>query len=113
MTPEAIAEVCHEANRAVTRHLKDVPYQPPWDAATAETRASAISGVNWQIANPDAPPWASHEEWMRFKVAGGWKYGPTRSDVEKIHPSLVPYHQLPEGVKRKDTLFKVIVAALK
>jgi hypothetical protein len=112
MTPEQIAEVSHEANRAYTRHTQDVPVQPAWPDVTAEMRASAISGVKWRLANQAAPASASHDEWMKFKTAGGWKFGPVRSDAEKTHPALVPYNDLAPAVKAKDALFTAIVLAL-
>lgn len=113
MSPEQIAEVCHEANRAVTRHLADVPTQPPWDACGLDMRGACIAGVRFALENPSAPPSASHDAWMKGRLAAGWRLGPVRSDERKEHPALVPYGDLPEAVRRKDVLFRAIVAALK
>jgi hypothetical protein len=43
-----------------------------------------------------------HEVWARQRLADGWKYGPRRDDVNKEHPCLVPYEQLPESQKTYD-----------
>jgi hypothetical protein len=113
MSPDAIAEVCHEANRAITRHTKDVPVQPEWSAAPEEMRTSCIGGVEWRLANPDAPASAQHDEWMRAKLADGWKLGPVKDAERKEHPALIPYEQLSDDVKRKDAVFTAIVLALR
>jgi hypothetical protein len=43
-----------------------------------------------------------HERWMNEKQNDGWRYGTERNDAEKLHPSIVPYEQLPETEKEKD-----------
>lgn len=112
MSPGMIARVCHEANRALTLMLSDVPVQPAWDLAPAEMQASCISGVEWRLKNREAPASAQHEEWCRAKRESGWAHGPVRDAEKKTHPALVPYEYLPEGVKKKDAVFSAIVLAL-
>ena len=111
-TNAEIAEICHEANRAITRHIRDVPLQPPWHEAPFEMVESSIAGVKWRIANLDAPASAQHDEWMRSKLAAGWVLGPTKDADKKTHPALVPYDDLPSGTQAKDALFTAIVRAL-
>lgn len=112
MSPEVIAEVCHEANRAITKHTKDVPVQPPWAEAPAEMVTSSIHGVKWRLDNLDAPASAQHDEWMRQKLADGWVYGPVKDPEKKTHPALVPYSDLAPDTKAKDAVFTAIVRAL-
>lgn len=112
MTPKQIAEVCHEANRAITKHTKDVPLQPSWDSAPDEMKESAVHGVEWRLKNLDAPAAKQHEEWMRHKLAEGWKLGPTKDPVAKTHPALIPYDQLSADVRSKDAVFTNIIRAL-
>jgi len=107
-----IAEVCHEANRAYCRTLGDLS-QPAWVDAPEWQRNSAINGVNFHLDNPNAGPSASHENWLREKIADGWKWGPIKDPERKEHPCCIPYDQLPEAQKRKDALFIAIVHALK
>lgn len=108
-----IASVCHEANRQLTRIIGDVPVQPPWDEEDAGIRNSAINGVAFNLDNPDAPPSASHDNWLKQKIADGWTLGPVKDVERKTHPAMVPYGDLPKAVQRKDALFKAIVGALK
>ena len=43
-----------------------------------------------------------HEVWAQTRIEQGWKYGPERDDVKKLHPMLVPYERLPEEEKIYD-----------
>lgn len=112
-TVDQIAEVCHEANRILTKHVADVPVQPSWSDAPEEMRVSTTVGVRFMIDNPDATAEQSHEDWSKGKVAAGWKYGPVKDEVAKTHPALIAYADLPEGTRRKDALFRAVVAALR
>ena len=43
-----------------------------------------------------------HEVWASGRIAQGWTYGEKRDDVNKTHPCLVPYEELPESEKEYD-----------
>lgn len=107
-----IAEICHEANRAYCRTIGDFS-QPSWDDAPDWQKKSAINGVNFHLDNPGAGPSASHDNWLREKIADGWRYGAVKDPERKEHPCCVPYHELDEKQRRKDSLFIAIVDALK
>jgi hypothetical protein len=111
-TPEQIARVVHEANRALQTVQADptIPVSPSWDDLDAETRASAVDGVRGVASGGDAR--ASHENWMRFKLAHGWTLGPVKDEAAKQHPLLVLYDDLPAAQQDKDHLFAAVVRAL-
>ena len=44
----------------------------------------------------------THDVWASRRIAEGWRYGPVRDDIQKLHPSLVPYEELPESEKEYD-----------
>jgi RyR domain len=45
----------------------------------------------------------THEVWAaQQRMAEGWRWGQHRDDARKLHPSLVPYEQLPESEKEYD-----------
>ena len=111
MTIEQVAQVAHEINRAYCAALGDTS-QPAWDDAPEWQRSSAINGVQFHMANPGAGPDHSHNEWMKEKVASGWKYGAAKDPVAKQHPCMVPYDLLPTEQKAKDYLFRGTVHAL-
>ncbi len=106
-----IAEICHEANRAYCHTIGDGS-QKPWNEAAEWQRESAVKGVEFAIANPNAGPSAQHESWMKEKQESGWRYGAVKSPERKEHPCLVEYHFLPESQRLKDSLFIAIVRAL-
>ncbi len=112
MNADQIGRVAHEANRALTQILQDVPVQPSWDDAPTEMRQSTIGGVAWRLEHPFAEASAQHEEWMRAKLADGWKLGAVKSAEHKTHPAMVPYEQLAPGLKLKDAVFGAIIDAL-
>lgn len=43
-----------------------------------------------------------HQVWAESRISQGWHYGSQRNDVEKTHPCLVPYDELPEVEKEYD-----------
>ena len=111
LTTSEIARACHEVNRAYCNSIGDTS-QPAWEDAPDWQRRSAIAGVEFTLANPDAKPSASHESWLAEKERDGWKYGPVKDPKKKEHPCFVPYDQLPAEQKSKDYLFQAVVRAL-
>ena len=106
-----IAALCHAANAAYCASLGD-DSQVAWDAAPEWQKESAIKGVQFCLANPDAPPSANHDSWMAEKVKAGWVYGEVKDPAATppTHPCIVPFDQLPREQQFKDVLFKTIVA---
>lgn len=107
-----IAKVCHEVNRGYCEAIGDTS-QAPWDEAPDWQRQSAVNGVKFVLAHPDAPPSASHDSWLAEKRADGWKYGPIKHPAKKEHPAFLPYNLLPEEQKIKDYLFNAVVEAMR
>ncbi|MFN7131182.1 MAG: RyR domain-containing protein [Myxococcales bacterium] len=111
MNKEAIAKVCHEANKAYCEALGDAS-QPSWEGAPEWQRQSALKGVEHHLTHPDATPADSHNSWLAEKKAAGWKYGPVKDPEKKEHPCFVPYEQLPREQQAKDYIFRAVVRAL-
>jgi hypothetical protein len=107
-----IARVAHEINGAYCLSIGDTS-QPSWDDAPEWQKSSAINGVDFHIANPDASPSASHDSWLKQKTEEGWKYGPVKDAEKKEHPCYVSYGELPVSQRSKDYLFKQVVHSLK
>lgn len=53
----------------------------------------------------------AHEIWADLRVQDGWVFGAKRDDVEKRHPCLVPFSELPESEKKYDR--EMVVQMLK
>lgn len=113
---EAIARVCHEANRAYCLMLGDAS-QPEWNNAPDWQRESARNGVRqavrghggYRVMNEDEE---RHNSWLEEKLRAGWTYGPTKDPERKRHPCMLPYASLPPEQRRKDVLFGAICSAL-
>lgn len=113
LTINQVAQICHEANRALQIVQADptIPISPLWEDLDEETKKSAESGVLGVVQRNT--PEQSHENWCAFKIAHGWKLGPVKNEETKEHPLLVPYAELPESQKLKDALFVSIVTTVK
>ena len=109
---EVIAQVAHEVNRAYCQSIGDNS-QPSWEDAPDWQKQSALNGVEYHLANPDATPENSHENWLEAKRVDGWRYGPIKDPEAKTHPCYVPYSELPQEQRSKDYLFRAVVHALK
>jgi hypothetical protein len=57
----------------------------------------------------------AHEVWAQQRMADGWRWGESRDDARKLHPSLVPYEELPESEKKYDraTAMETVKAILR
>ena len=53
-----------------------------------------------------------HDVWAEGRIRQGWTWGERRDDVEKKHPCLVAYRDLPEAEKQfdRDTAVGVLKA---
>ncbi len=108
----AIARVAHEINRAYCQAMGD-DSQPSWDDAPDWQIKSAVNGVLFHLENPNAGPSASHENWMKEKIADGWKWGRFKNPETKEHPCIGPFEMLPIYQQVKDFLFRQVVHSLK
>ncbi len=110
-----IARIAHAANIAYCNVNPDpaVPTPPAWEDCTDSHKEAMVNGVNFVLANPYAGDAASHENWMRFKTADGWKYGEVKDENAKTHPCLVPFDKLPKAQQVKDALFRGVVLAFR
>lgn len=111
MNVRDIARVAHAMNRAVCEFYGDFS-QVDFDDADYGIQQSAIEGVASVIANPDVTPEELHNLWCDFKIKEGWAYGPEKDNLKLTHPCLVPYDQLPEHERLKDTIFRNVVLSL-
>lgn len=105
----ACARAAHEANRAYCTALGDGS-QVSWEDAPDWQRRSALLGVEGVLRGNG--PRESHESWMAQKVADGWTFGPVKDVVNKQHPCMVPYDELPPAQQRKDHVFVCVVQAM-
>lgn len=109
---ETIAVLAHEVNRAYCLAIGDKS-QKPWGKAPQWQKDSAMDGVRFHLklleAGKKATPEQSHKNWLKQKIADGWKYGKVKDVVKKTHPCFRQYDKLPLEQRAKDFLFRSIV----
>jgi len=103
-----IARLCHQVNKAYCEGIGDQS-QKDWEDAEQWQRDSAVKGVEYALANPEATPESQHDAWKKDKLAGGWVYGEAKDAEKKTHHCIVPYDQLPQAQRVKDLLFQAVV----
>lgn len=110
-TPEHIARIAHEVNRAYCRSIGDES-QPNWENAPDWQKDSALNGVKIHLLS-ELTPEQSHISWLKQKESEGWKYGPVKDVEKKEHPCFLPYSELELEQRTKDYLFKAVVDSFK
>lgn len=91
----------HEANKEIQQQTGEFIPQ-----LSEHLTKSILDGVYFVLDNPNCTPEQQHNNWVHFKRADGWKYGPEKDFERKEHPCLVPYSELPEIQQRKDSVFR-------
>lgn len=111
---EMIAKTCHEVNRAFCAGMYDHSHKA-WEFLPQFMKDSVISGVKLHLeaGGEGVTPGMSHQAWMDYKLAEGWRYGPEKNVELRTHPNLVPFYQLPYFEQAKDHLFAVVVRAMR
>ena len=97
---EELPEYLKDSNRGAAEHIRtkldavgcDIAITSDWDVKPFEFSPDELE----LMARME------HGRWVEERLREGWRYAPTRDDAGKIHPSLVPWIELPEEEKDKD-----------
>lgn len=108
---EKIARTAHDAIRGwrLANGQEGIPEwadAPDWMISATKESVSAV------LQNLDMSASAQHDQWMAAKLRDGWSFGETKDPAAKTHPLLIPFDELPEVERMKDTLINAIVTAL-
>jgi hypothetical protein len=78
------------------REDKSLSYHPhPIDTTTVTLPAEIALLIELLAKN-------IHDNWAARRMSDGWRFGSTRDDPKKKHPSLIPYEQLSDSEKEYD-----------
>jgi hypothetical protein len=104
---DQLAPIDREANRAAARRIADVLARAGLGLVAAEQATSANKPAAADVAptieaHIERLAEAEHDGWMAQRTKDGWRYGSPRDDARKLHPSMVPYGDLPDAEKEKD-----------
>ena len=73
-----------------------MPYEPKSLDLTRVQIPAYLTNLVEQLAE------ITHDNWLRQRLADGWRHGQSRNDLLKEHPCIVPYDDLPESEKEYD-----------
>lgn len=86
--------------------LHDVPN----DLSISKERLESLKkGTKYVLENPNMTPKDNHNLWIKTKREQGYIYGPELDLINKTHPSIVSFEELPEVEKRKDEMDLMMV----
>ena len=103
----------HALRREIARMFGDGSVAPDWEESPGWMHADSERGALALLAQPDKTAREEHDRWMAAKAAGGWSYGPVRDDARKLHPSMVPFGELPPGEQLKDIVTVALTRELR
>ncbi len=76
-----------------------------WESEPSSSQIrSQMDGLKEWDRDPSMTPQQNHENWMRFKLAEGWQYGPERNEARRENPCLVDWDDLPSIEREKDSM---------
>lgn len=112
MNPITIALIAYNIIAEYAKSIGE-PERVPFDKLTDEQKQSYVDGVNYVLANPEAGPSAQHDMWLIAKQADGWTWGEVKDEEKKTHPAILPFEELPESQRAKDSIFRAVVLVSK
>lgn len=109
---EQAAQLLHDWNRAYCTAIGD-PANMPWEQAPQHQRESGRDAIRFVLHNPRVSPEEMHQEWINARTKQGWTQGAVKNEDLKTHPNLVPYEELPESQRVKDTFARTAAEFIK
>ena len=103
---ERRAEFVYEGARlaAIAARAPIIPV--PWAEREEAFKAQFLEVIERQCGeNRSRSPEELHGSWMQAYFAMGWTYGETYDPANKKHPDLVPYADLGQLERDKDSVF--------
>ena len=77
-----------------------------WDEREDEFKEQFLEVIKRQMGDQMSNnPEELHNSWMEAYFKMGWEYGEHYDPENKLHPDLVPYHELGQLEKDKDAVF--------
>ena len=110
---EALPEDKRDANRRLVIHIAaklssagvDIePWLKSLDDQPGRASLPTVQGRPLDGSAAERLAMLEHERWMADRRVNGWRHGPQRDDVRRLHPDLVPYDRLNPQSQRFDRL---------
>ena len=103
---ERRAEFVYNAARiaAIAAQAPVIPL--PWDEREKDFKDQFLEVIERQCGDQRSKsPEELHGSWMQSYITMGWKYGKKYDREKRIHPDLVPYAELEQLERDKDSVF--------
>ena len=97
---EQLAEGYREANREQADSFP--AYLAAVHCGFVPSKDKAPRRVEFDPAEAERLAELEHERWCAQKRAAGYSFGPNKDGLGMLHPSLLPWAELPEAEKEKD-----------
>jgi hypothetical protein len=107
---EQVAQVVHEATRALQYVQGDQSPAEPWFTLSDEAQESAVAGVRRIRSGVSLAE--HHQAWVTYMKRLGWRWGPEKDRVRKTHPDLLDWSMMTERQRDKARLFQMVVTAM-
>ena len=103
---ERQAQFIYEAARLAAIAAKAPVIPLPWSEREDAFRKQFLEVIKRQCGEQRSKsPEELHGSWMQAYYAMGWVYGEKYDKEKRIHPDLVPYEQLGQLERDKDSVF--------
>jgi hypothetical protein len=98
---EKLPESLKESNMSQAEHIRvkldaigcDVAITTSWDEQPFQFSSEEVELLSRM----------EHDRFVEERLRAGWTYGPTKNTDKKTNPTLVPWDELPEDEKIKDS----------
>lgn len=104
-----IAQECHLKNDELMLANGEVPNSTSWHEMDDHMKDMNIKSVKKALLNPNLTAKDMHDEWMKNKIADGWRYGITKDADQKTHPLIIDFDKMNDIDKLKDQIFIDVV----
>ena len=107
---EKITELIYEATRKEQNWSNRRIVPEEWSKRNKNFRDQMINVIKHYYNIGSIPtPEEAHNSWWREYEKMGWKCGKVRDVINKTHPDMIPYEDLPQDEKEKDAIFLTFV----
>ena len=104
-----IAAIIHGATSVIPR--LDGSCVLKWEEMDDNHQQLAANAVKEIYSNPLKSAEEYQNLWMKLKIEDGWSLGNFDLD-KKLHPSLLPFNELPESEIAKDLIWQSLTSVL-
>lgn len=110
LTAMQIAEMLHSVTSKIPR--MDGSIVENWEDLSEENKSLSAKAVQEIYNSPQKTAEQLHNLWMELKVKDGWVYGPEYDLLNKKHPCMVHFIDLPPSERCKDFIWEHLPKAL-